>query len=86
MKPPLASMAEAQAFLDDIRAHSAEWFQLAAFLLMTGARRGEAAGLRFQDISLDRSRGDHSTVLRHGTEERQGTNGSHGCCALSDPR
>lgn len=52
--PPLASNAEALRLLDVIRARSPEWHPLFAFLLLTGARRGEAAGLRWDDLDLAR--------------------------------
>jgi integrase len=40
--------------LEALRAHSPEWFPMFAFLLLTGARRGEAAGLRWDDVDLGR--------------------------------
>lgn len=52
--PPLASNEEARRLLEALRARSPEWFGLFAFLLLTGARRGEAAGLRWEDIDLSR--------------------------------
>jgi integrase len=48
---PLASNDEAARLLAAI---PAEWFALFAFLLLTGARRGEAAGLRWDDVDLTR--------------------------------
>ncbi|HEX3901282.1 MAG TPA: tyrosine-type recombinase/integrase [Polyangia bacterium] len=47
--PPLASNAEAARLL---AALPPEWLPLFAFLVLTGARRGEAAGLRWEDIDL----------------------------------
>jgi integrase len=52
--PPLASNAEAARLLEAIREGWREWFGLFAFLLLTGARRGEAAGLRWGDVDLPR--------------------------------
>ena len=52
--PPLASNAEAARLLEAIRDGQREWFGLFAFLLLTGARRGEAAGLRWGDVDLPR--------------------------------
>ena len=52
--PPLASNAEAARLLAAIRDGSREWFAFFAFLLFTGARRGEAAGLRWEDVDLGR--------------------------------
>ncbi len=47
--PPLASNAEAARLL---AALPPEWYPLFAFLVLTGARRGEAAGLRWEDLDL----------------------------------
>jgi integrase len=52
--PPLASNTEAAGLLDAIRDESREWFAFFAFLLLTGVRRGEAAGLRWEDVDLSR--------------------------------
>jgi integrase len=52
--PPLASNAEAARLLEGIREGWREWFGLFAFLLLTGARRGEVAGLRWGDVDLPR--------------------------------
>lgn len=52
--PPLASNAEAARLLAAIRADAPAWFAYFAFLLLTGSRRGEAAGLRWEDIDLAR--------------------------------
>jgi integrase len=52
--PPLASNAEAAQLLEAIRDGWREWLGLFAFLLFTGARRGEAAGLRWEDVDLVR--------------------------------
>lgn len=52
--PPIASNDEAGRLLEVIRDGWPEWFSLFAFLLLTGARRGEAAGLRWADIDLPR--------------------------------
>jgi integrase len=49
--PPLASNAEAARLLEVV---PPEWFPVFAFLLLTGARRGEAAGLRWEDVDLAR--------------------------------
>lgn len=47
--PPLASNPEAARLL---AALPPEWFPVFAFLVLTGARRGEAAGLRWEDVDL----------------------------------
>jgi len=47
--PPLASNGEAARLLANT---PPEWFPLFAFLVLTGARRGEAAGLRWEDVDL----------------------------------
>lgn len=52
--PPLASNAEAARLLDVIHQDARDWFALFAFLVLTGARRGEAAGLRWEDVDLSR--------------------------------
>jgi integrase len=52
--PPLASNAEAARLLEVLRAGWRDWFGLFAFLLLTGARRGEAGGLQWTDIDLAR--------------------------------
>jgi integrase len=52
--PPLASNAEAGRLLEAIRDGWRDWFGFFAFLLLTGARRGEAAGLRWEDVDLSR--------------------------------
>jgi len=52
--PPLTSNAEAARLLEVIRDGWRDWFGFFAFLLLTGARRGEAAGLRWQDVELPR--------------------------------
>lgn len=52
--PPLASNAEAGRLLEVIRDGWRDWFGFFAFLLLTGARRGEAAGLRWEDVDLSR--------------------------------
>lgn len=52
--PPLASNAEAARLLGAIRKGWPEWYGLFAFLLFSGARRGEAAGLRWEDVDLAR--------------------------------
>lgn len=52
--PPLQSGAEALRLLEVIRARAPEWHALFVFLLLTGARRGEAAGLRWDDVDLTR--------------------------------
>ena len=62
--PPLASNAEAANLLDAIRDGSREWFAFFAFLLLTGARRGEAAGLRWEDVDL----GHRLVTLRRSYE------------------
>lgn len=49
--PPLATNAEGARLL---AAFPPAWFPLFAFLLFTGARRGEAAGLRWEDVDLAR--------------------------------
>lgn len=48
---PVASNDEAARLLAAI---PPAWFPLFAFLLLTGARRGEAAGLRWEDVDLTR--------------------------------
>ncbi|HVT06748.1 MAG TPA: tyrosine-type recombinase/integrase [Polyangia bacterium] len=48
---PLASNDEAARLLAHV---PPAWFPLFAFLLLTGARRGEAAGLRWEDIDFGR--------------------------------
>jgi len=59
--PPLASNAEAgRAIRDDWR----DWFGFFAFLLLAGARRGEAAGLRWEDVDLSR----RMVTIRRGYE------------------
>jgi integrase len=52
--PPLASNAAAAHLLNVIRTNHRDWFGMLAFLLLTGARRGEAAGLRWDDVDLGR--------------------------------
>jgi integrase len=52
--PPLTSNAEAARLLEAIRDGWREWFGLFSLLLLTGARRGEAAGLRWADVDLGR--------------------------------
>jgi len=52
--PPLASNAEAARLIEVLRERWPEWFAYFAFLLLTGARRGEAAGLRWDDVDLAR--------------------------------
>ncbi len=52
--PPLASNAEGARLLEALRERRPEWFAYFAFLLLTGARRGEAAGLRWEDMDLAR--------------------------------
>jgi len=52
--PPLASNAEAARLLEALRDGCRPWFGMFAFLLLTGARRGEAAGLRWADVDLSR--------------------------------
>jgi integrase len=52
--PPLASNEEAARLLAAVRTDAPEWFALFSFLLLTGARRGEAAGLRWEDVDLTR--------------------------------
>ena len=52
--PPLATNAEGARLLEEMRLLYPEWFALFAFLLLTGARRGEAAGLRWDDVDLTR--------------------------------
>ncbi len=52
--PPLASNAEGARLLEALRVGWRDWFGLFAFLLLTGARRGEAAGLRWDDLDLSR--------------------------------
>ena len=52
--PPLASNAEAARLLEAIRDGWREWFGLFVFLVLTGARKGEAAGLRWEDVDLAR--------------------------------
>jgi len=52
--PPLASNAEAARLLDVIHRDARGWFAFFAFLVLTGARRGEAAGLRWEDVDLSR--------------------------------
>jgi integrase len=53
-QPPLASNAEAARLLEAIRDGWCGWYPMLAFLLFTGARRGEAAGLRWEDVDLTR--------------------------------
>jgi integrase len=52
--PPLASNPEGARLLGAIREQAPGYFALFAFLLLTGARRGEAAGLRWADVDLAR--------------------------------
>lgn len=52
--PPLASNQEAARLILALRHGVPEWWTLFAFLLLTGARRGEAAGLRWADVDLAR--------------------------------
>lgn len=52
--PPVASNVEAARLLNAICIASREWFGFFAFLLLTGARRGEAAGRRWEDVDLSR--------------------------------
>jgi integrase len=52
--PPLATNGEGARLLEEIRAQDPVWFPFFAFLLLTGARRGEAAGLRWDDVDLAR--------------------------------
>ena len=48
------SATQVGMFLDKTRAH--RHFSLWAFLMLTGCRRGEALGLRWVDVDLDRAR------------------------------
>jgi len=50
--PPLSSNAEAGRLLGSIRDGWRDWYGFFAFLLLTGARRGEGAGLRWEDVDL----------------------------------
>jgi integrase len=52
--PPVATNNEAAGLLEAVRALDPDWFGLFTFLLLTGARRGEAAGLRWEDVDLVR--------------------------------
>lgn len=53
--PPLESNEEAARFMTILRADAPERFALFAFLLLTGSRKGEAAGLRWSpDVDLTR--------------------------------
>jgi integrase len=52
--PPLASNAEGARLMRALRAGAPDHFALFVFLLTTGARRGEAAGLRWEDVDLSR--------------------------------
>lgn len=54
MRPPLSNIDQASALLQEVRKAAPDWFALTAFLLFTGARRGEAAGLRWEDIDTTR--------------------------------
>lgn len=52
--PPLESNAEGGRLLRALRDGAPEYFALFAFLLGTGARRGEGAGLKWEDVDLAR--------------------------------
>jgi integrase len=52
--PPIASKQEAASLLAGLHSRQPEWYPMFAFLLFTGARRGEAAGLRWEDVDLSR--------------------------------
>ena len=54
LAPPLASNAEASRLLLALRSKSPEWYGLFAFLLLTGARRGEGCGLKWEDVDMAR--------------------------------
>lgn len=54
MVAPLANLREAADLLQEIRNVAPQWFAIVAFLLHTGARRGEAAGLYWQDVDTAR--------------------------------
>lgn len=55
-KPPASkwTLTQLQQFLACAREKEPDWFPLFAWIAYTGCRRGEACGLRWQDIDLDR--------------------------------
>lgn len=70
LRPPLADADQAAQLLAQIRATAPEWYPTAAFLLFTGCRRGEAAGLHWEDVDLGRRmatiRRSHDTAPKSG--------------------
>jgi len=54
LAPPIAKPEEVGALLEEIRERFPHRFALFATLVYTGMRRGEACGLRWQDVNLDR--------------------------------
>jgi integrase len=77
--PPVASNQQAASLLQAMRARSPEWFAMFAFLLLTGARRGEAAGLRWEDVDLSRRL---VTIRRsYETPPKSGRPRTTGCAA-----
>jgi integrase len=70
--PPLATNAEGGRLLRKLREGAPDFFAMFAFLLTTGARRGEAAGLSWADVDLARRvvtiRRSYETPPKSGAE------------------
>lgn len=81
-KSKAATPAEVAAFLEAARAEGEDDFELAAFVAITGMRRGEVVGLQFEDIDLVDgwavisrvavAEAPHDEVQKDGTVEKVG--------------
>ncbi|MCG5054627.1 MAG: site-specific integrase [Myxococcales bacterium] len=54
LRPPLETPHEAAKLLAYLRQTAPGWYPIAGFLMLTGARRGEAAGLQWGDVDPSR--------------------------------